>query len=300
MRPPVASPLPPEATKGVTWLMDGVGLLPPEGEGGAASLLLAEGGDVVLVDAGLAPEQRKALAPHVTVCLLTHCHVAHACGAKDFGEVWAPRAEAAALRSIDDFLVTYGIARRDRDLVGASVLKAGYEPATVHKRVKPGSLLRVGRHEWQLLHAPGHSPGMLALHDADRHVVFAVDLDGDGPPWYGLPSSDPSDLERTLAMLADIPTALYVTSHGQPRKRGIKAMLRGMSDVIRERDRHVLQALEHPRTLDELAELGLFLGKTPDALKRYHERVMVEKHLGRLLEKDFAHARQDGRFQRLA
>ena len=294
-------PLPAEATKGVTWLMDGVGLLAPAaGHAGASSLLLADGDDVVLVDAGLAPDQRQALAPHVTVCLLTHCHVAHACGAHDFQEVWAPREEAQALRSLDDFLITYGIARRDRDLVAGAVQKAGYAPAQVKKRIKPGSLLRVGGHEWQLMGAPGHSPGMLALHDADRHVVFAADLDGDGPPWYGLPSSDPSDLERTLGTLADIPTALYVTSHGQPRKRGIKPMLRGMADAIRERDRQVLQALDHPKTLDELAEMGLFLGRTTDALKRYHERVMVEKHLGRLLEKDFAHARQDGRFQRIA
>lgn len=281
--------------------MDGVGLLPPAaGHAGASSLLLVDGEDAVLVDAGLAPEQRKALAPHVTVCLLTHCHVAHAHGASDFAEVWAPRAEAQALRSVDDFLVTYGVARRDRDLVAAAITKAGFAPAAVKKRIKPGGLLRVGEHEWQLLHAPGHSPGMLALHDPDRHVVFAADLDDGGPPWYGLPSSDPSDLERTLTMLADIPTALYVTSHGQPRKRGIKPMLRGMSDGIRERDRQLLQVLDHPKTLDELAELGLFLGRTTDALQRYYERVMVEKHLGRLLEKDFAHARQDGRFQRLA
>ena len=299
MRPAVTR-LPPDATRGVTWLMDGVGLLPSGDAAGAASLLLAEGDDVVLVDAGLSAEQRKALAPHVTVCLLTHCHVAHARGARDFAEVWAPKLEAAALRSVDDFLLTYGVARRDRDLVTQSIQKAGYEPAAVHKRLKPGSLLRVGNHEWQLLAAPGHSPGMLALHDADRHVVFAADLDGDGPPWYGLPSSDPSDLERTLAALADVPTALYVTSHAQPKKRGIKLMLRGMAEAIRERDRQVLQTLEHPRTLDELADSGLFLGRSADPLKRYHERVMVEKHLGRLLEKDFAHARQDGRFQRIA
>lgn len=295
--------LPPTAAPGATWVMEDVAFLaPPPGQAGAASILLTSDDAVVLVDAGLTAEQRRALAPHVTVCLLTHCHPAHAKGASDFAEVWAPHDESPALRSLDAFLDTYGVARRDREIVAAAVQKAGYAPAPVKKRVRGGSVLRVGKREWHLIAAPGHSPAMIALHDPERHIVFAADLDGDGPPWYGWPTSDPSEMERTLTMLSDIPTALYLTSHGAPRKRGIKPMLRGMAETIRERDRQLLQAIEHPRSLDELADLGLFLGKpkSPDPLQRYHERVMVEKHLGRLFEKDFAHARQDGRFQRIA
>jgi len=144
----------------------------------------------------------------------------------------------------------------------------------------------------------------LASHDRaagpERHILFAGDLDGEGPPWYGYPTSDPTELERTATTLSDVPVAHYLTSHSPPRKRGIKPMLRDMAETIRARDRQVLQAIESPRTLDELADLGLFLGKPADPLKRYHERVMLEKHLARLLERDFAHARQDGRYQKLA
>lgn len=294
-------PLPPEATRGVQWLADGIGLLPPaEGQHGPASLLLTAGDDVVLVDAGLPAEQRRALAPHVTVCLLTHCHVAHAKGARDFREVWAPREEADAMRSIEDYLGTYHVGRRDRDLVAAGVRKAGYEPAPIHKRLRAGSVITLDGQEWHVLAAPGHSQGLIALHEPKRHFVFAADLDGEGPPWYGWPSSDPSELERTYTMLSEIPTAVYATSRGQPRRRGIKPMLRALAESIRERDRLLLTALEVPRGLDDLSEMGMFLGKSQDALHRYHERVMVEKHLSRLLEKDFAHARQDGRFQRIS
>lgn len=294
-------PLPPEAVRGVQWLADGVGLLPAAGAPGApASLLLVSGDDAVLVDAGLPAEQLRALREHVQVCLLTHCHVAHARGAGDFPAVWAPRDEARALHSLDEYVSVYGVSRRDRDLVLDSARKAGYAPVPVKRRLQAGSVLRVGEHEWELLPAPGHSQGMMVLHDPKRHIVFAADLDGDGPPWYGWPSSDPTDLEATLLTLSDIPTAIYATSHGAPRKRGIKPMLRGMAEQIRERDRQLLAALEHPRSLDELAELGLFLGRSADPMHRYHERVMVEKHLSRLLEKDFAHARQDGRFQRIS
>lgn len=275
-------------------------IAPTPGHPGASSLILDGDTDVVLVDAGLAPAQRRKLSPHVHVCLLTHCHAPHAQGARDFAEVWAPREEARALRGPEDYLEVYGVARRDRDLVSSAIRKAGYEPSPVHKQFRPSGILRVGGHEWHFVHAPGHSPGMVALLDPERHVLFAADLDGEGPPWYGYPTSDPSELERTALALSEIPIAHYLSSHAPPRKRGIKPMLRGMAEQIRERDRLVLQALDAPKTLDELADLGLFLGKTLEPLKRYHERVMLEKHLARLLEKDFAHARQDGRYQRLA
>jgi glyoxylase-like metal-dependent hydrolase (beta-lactamase superfamily II) len=294
-------PLPPDLAATVEWAAEGVGLIAPtEGHPGAASLVLDEGGDVVLVDAGLAPAQRRKLSPHVDVCLLTHCHVAHAQGAREFREVWAPKEEARALAGAEDYLETYGVARRDRDLVASGIRRAHYEPSPVHKEFRPGGILKLEKHEWHILATPGHSPGLVALLDPERHILFASDLDGESPPWYGYPTSDPSELERTTAALAEVPVAIYLSSHAPPRKRGIKPMLRAMGDAIRERDRAVLHILEVPHTLDEIADKGLLLGKGSAPLARYHERIMVEKHLARLLERDFAAARQDGRYQRLA
>lgn len=293
-------PLPSEPPVPVAWLADGVGLVtPPEGHAGCASLVIDEGSEVVLVDAGLAPEQRRALAPHVDVCVLTHCHVAHAHGAHDFREVWAPRAEAPAMQSVEAFLDTYEVARRDRQLVADALQHGGYEPAPVAKKIQAGGILRLDKHEWHLLHAPGHSPGMLALLEPTRHIMFVADLDTEAAAWYGFPNSDATAFEHTAQALADVPVAILATSHAPPRKRGIKPMFRHMAESVRERDRKVLAALEKPRSLDELADMGICSGKPQTPIARYHERVMVEKHLARLMEKDFAAARQDGRFQRV-
>ena len=290
-------PLPAELARTLDWVADGVALVKPAEGHGAASLLLDEGGDVVLVDAGLPAAQRRRLAPHVDVCLLTHCHVAHSLGAHDFREVWAPKAEANALLGAEDYLQTYEVARRDRDLVASAIRKAGYEPSPVAKRISGQSILQLDRHEWHVLPAPGHSPGHVVLLEPQRHILFAGDLDGDSPPWYGLPSSDPTDLERTATSLVDVPVALLLSSHGEPRRRGIKPLFRQMAETVRERDRAILAALATPRTLDELTSIGLLWGKPETPLARYHERVMAEKHLARLLEKELVHARQDGRYQ---
>ncbi len=284
----------------IKWVADGVGLVhPPDGWGGATSLLIDEGGDVVLVDTGLPMDVRRKLAPHVDVCLLSHCHVPHALGAGDFREVWAPREEAAAMRGAEDFLATYGVDRRDFDVVGSGIRKAGYKPSPVHKPYRPDGILRFEKSEWHLIGIPGHSHGMMALLEPKRHILFAADLDGLHPPWYGYPSSDPTEFEATATRLVDVPVAILLTSHAPPRTRGIKPMFRAVAETIRERDRTILAALQKPLTLDELTDQGLISGKPKSPLARYHERVMVEKHLARLLEKDYAMARQDGRFMRL-
>lgn len=285
----------------VEWVADGVGVLaPPDGYPGARSVILDEGGDVLLVDAGLDPATRRKLSPHVDVCLLTHAHVLHAHGAGDFREVWAPKLEAKALASVEDYLHAYGVGRRDHDVVASGIRKAGYAPSPVHKAFSPGGLLKLERSEWRILAAPGHSPGHVALLDEKRHILVAGDYDGESPPWYGYPASDPSDLERTASTLADTPVAILLSGHAAPRKRGIKPLFRQMAEAVRERDRTVLAAMDHPRTLDELTDLGLLgLPKPKDPLDRYHQRVMVEKHLARLMERDFAAARQDGRFMRI-
>jgi hypothetical protein len=100
-------------------------------------------------------------------------------------------------------------------------------------------------------------------------------------------------------MLAETPIAILATSHFPSRKRGIKPLFRSMVESIRERDRAILFAMETPRSLDELTDMALLGPKATDPLQRYHQRVMVEKHLARLMEKDLAAARQDGRFMKL-
>lgn len=297
---PGRMPLPPSLDVPMERVAEGVFLLtPPPGYPGAASMLLDEGGDVVLVDAGLDPATRRKLAPHVDVCFLTHCHAPHSHGARDFREVWAPKAEARAMLGVEDYLQTYGVARRDHDIVAGALRKTGYEPAHVHKQFRAGGLLKFAKSEWRIVATPGHSPGAVALLDDARHILFAADHDGESPPWYGYPASDPSELERTAMMLADVPVAILLTSHQPMKKRGIKPLFRQMAESIRERDRRVLAALQAPRTLDELTDSGVLGEAPPDAVARYHLRVMVEKHLARLMEKDFVAARQDGRFMAL-
>lgn len=293
------SPLPADVAKSLQWVADGVALVEPTpGHGGAASVLIDDG-DVVLLDAGLAPPQRRALAPHVDVCILTHTHLPYSAGVADFHEAWVPRAEQRALRSADDYCEVHHVARRDRAVVTEWLAKSGFEPASPRKAYRPGGLIQLGRHEWRLLAAPGHSPGMTLLLDPKRHILYAADLDT-ADPWYGWPSSDLDELEQTANALAEVDVAILLGAHAPPRRRGIRQMFRAAAARIQERDRRVFAALREPHTLDELVSHAPVSGRAPTTpIEQYFERVMTEKHLLRLLSKDHVAARQDGRYERL-
>ncbi len=291
--------LPPDVAKTLKWVADGVAVIePPPGEAGATSMLI-EDGDVVLVDAGIGAREREMLRPHVDVLILTHCHPRHVRGVSDFAEVWAPRAEARALRGPADFCETFGVSRRDGDLVMEWLEAREFGTANVRKAYRPGGLVKLDRHEWRLLAAPGHSPGLTLLHDPKRHILYCSDLDGsEHSTWYGWPASDIDDLETTALDLAKVDVAILVGAHAPPRRRGIRPMFRSIAQKIQDRERRLLQTLRDPLTLDEIVariQMGDHQPTTP--IDHYFERVMAEKHLHRLLAKEHVGARQDGRYE---
>lgn len=296
------SRLPEDVRRDLDWVADGVAVVPAPRKGPGAQSLLIDDGDVVLVDAGADPAWRKRLAPHVDVCILTHVHAAHVTGASEFDTVWAPREEARALESVSDYCDVHGVARRDRDTLTDALTRAGFTPVTPAKTYRAGGVLQLATHEWHLVAAPGHSPGCTLLLDPDRHILFSADYDGaHGGPWYGYASSDLDDLEETAQRLAQTPVALLVTSHTRAARRGVRPLLRGIADEVRDRDRRVLDLLRRPLALEDIVRQGPLTGEPPASpVAACAHRVMVEKHVFRLMEKGFVAARQDGRYERVS
>lgn len=292
--------LPPDVLAGLTQVDDEVYLVPADAPGATHAMLVVDG-DTMLVDAGISDAWAKKLAPHVDVCVLTHCHAEPARAASRFRHVWAPRAEARALRSAADYVETYGIASRDRTTVERHLQAVGWSPLAPERSYRPGGVLDLGKTRWELHAAPGHSPGLTLLLEPTRHYLFASDLDGGDDALYGYPTADVDALVETFEKLATVDVAVLMGAREAPRKRGIRQMLRDKAAGIKDRDLRIVGLLQNPRTLEELVELAPLTGKAAIAtpMGRYVERVMVEKHLGRLIERDHAMARQDGRFMRV-
>lgn len=288
--------LPPDVKADLVRIDDRVFQVPAEGDGLQATLV--DDGETVLFDAGMSDRWAERLAPHIDHCILTHAHARHSRAAHRFHEVWAPHEEARAMRSAMDYTAAHGVAQRDRALVERHLADLGWRAVEPKRGYRAGGLIQLATTRWEIHAAPGHSPGMCVFLEPTRHVLVASCLDGAEDALYGYPSADPDALVETFERLAGFDVAFLLGSRAAPRRRGIRPLFREKAAEIRQRDVEVLARLAEPRTLDDLVDHAPFAPGTAP-IERYVRRVMVEKHLRRLIEKGLAMARQDGRFQRV-
>jgi glyoxylase-like metal-dependent hydrolase (beta-lactamase superfamily II) len=99
--------------------------------------------------------------------LLTHAHIDHIFGlarmCETFGAgYWMHRADLPLLEHAEDQARLFG-----------TVLDVPPEPAGF---LEDGDTLHVGEHEWQVLHAPGHSPGSIVFFDPIDNVALSGDV----------------------------------------------------------------------------------------------------------------------------
>lgn len=192
-----------------------------------------ETGDAVLIDPGDEGRQIVAMVEDSGATLravwITHAHLDHI-GAvsavrRRFGNVPVhlhpidrPVYDAASI-----FAVQYGIPFE--------------QPDAPDKELAHGDVVRVGNLAFEVIHAPGHSPG---------HVVFygnGVMLGGDvlfagSIGRTDLPMANPEHMQETLGKLAQLPpdTIVY-PGHGDPTTIGDELnsnpFLNGMANVKR-------------------------------------------------------------------
>ncbi len=75
--------------------------------------------------------------------------------------------------------------------------------------------LQVGKHEFQVLETPGHSPGSICLYWPRHRVLISGDLVFTrGVGRVDLPGGDGAALKKSLARLADLRVELLIPGHG--------------------------------------------------------------------------------------
>src|SRR5512138_398007 len=227
--------------------------------GGPVNAYLVEeaGGGWLLWDAGLgSPEAEAALAEgfrrlgrrfdEVTRIVVSHGHVDHYGGARTVQERHGGALPAFAHPDDTPKIAEDGWRWRDRmPLYGAYLLKLGVpaeELAAIGQEgergfrlarrlpevraVGEGEVLRTRHLELHVLHMPGHTPGLLCLHD-ERHRLFfsddhllekispnpLIELGPDGEEgWFRPLSAYLASLERTRALDLD----LVLPGHATP------------------------------------------------------------------------------------
>ncbi len=145
--------------------------------------------DVTLIDAGLMGKtgykvgRLEALGfdpKAIKRIIMTHCHLDHiGClpelrEALDSPELWVHESEAQALEEGDERVV-YGMDMFKGMCQAQYGLKDGVFTFQVQRKLKDGDELFLGGTTWQVLHIPGHSPGSIALYEAQRKILIPGD-----------------------------------------------------------------------------------------------------------------------------
>ncbi len=178
-----------------------------------------------------------------------------------------------------------------------------FRPRKPHRLLSDGEIIDLaGGEQVEIIHTPGHTPGHLAFHFKKTGILFLGDYDlTPFGPWYGDTLSSIEDTLASISRLQSIPASIWLTCH----EAGIFENPPGekwgaYAGVIDQRDQKLLDFLDAPKTLAEIARAWIVYGKPrqPAEFFLFGERAIMEKHVDRLLRRGRI-ARQGERLARL-
>jgi glyoxylase-like metal-dependent hydrolase (beta-lactamase superfamily II) len=106
-------------------------------------------------------------------------------------------------------------------------------PAPATRVLEAGDVIDLGDRHFEVMHAPGHSPGSIALWEAASGVLLSGDAVYDGPLVDDAYHSNRADYAETMAKLAELPARVvhggHYPSFGRTRLRELTGeYLRGL------------------------------------------------------------------------
>ena len=199
------------------------------------------------------------------IVILGHVHEDHMAALHRLPKapVHVHEADLAAAQSWEGLRAAYG---SDESYVAEMLTRFRrdffYAPRPDAIGYKDGAVWDLGGSRVRAFHAPGHTAGHCVLLVEPEGVAFIGDIDLSGfGPYYGDASSSLSDFRRSLALVADIPAKVWVTSHHRGVYTDREHFLRDLTAYTRTldtREQRLLELLrESPKTIAQLVACRL-------------------------------------------
>lgn len=176
----------------------------------------------MMVDSGMGVLSLREWVPLVTERTLTavasHTHFDHIGCHHEFEDRAVHRAEASILASPDrrttlaDPYVTDEIFDRlpPQPYTSSDYSVRGAKGARL---LEDGDVIDLGDRYFEVIHTPGHSPGGIALWEAQNGILFSGDIVYDGPLIEDTYHSDPDAYIRSMERLLDLPVRVVHGGH---------------------------------------------------------------------------------------
>jgi glyoxylase-like metal-dependent hydrolase (beta-lactamase superfamily II) len=197
--------------------------------------------------------------------------------------------DAPPLSDLDLFLDSYGeISGKEREQYRGMLMELfHFRPRKPTSFLKSGEIIHFDTVTVEVISAPGHTPGHLALFFEEPGILFMADYDlTEFGPWYGDVNSSIDDTIKSVKHLRNIPANVWLTCH----ETGVFEEEPGSLwdqylNVIAERERKLLNQLQEPQTFADIVGAWIIYGKPrePKELFEFGERLLMKKHLEKLM-----------------
>ncbi len=197
--------------------------------------------------------------------------------------------DARPLSDLERFIDAYGSSDAEERNYWRTVLleKFNFKPRSASRFLKSGEIFHLDTVTVEIIGAPGHTPGHIALHFKEPQVLFLADYDLTRfGPWYGDVDSSIESTVDSIKRLRNIPAQIWLVGH----ETGIFEEDPGdlwdqYLGVIDKRESKLLDLLNEPRTLSDIVEASIIYGKPrePKAFYQLGERGHMIKHLEKLI-----------------
>jgi glyoxylase-like metal-dependent hydrolase (beta-lactamase superfamily II) len=159
-----------------------------------------------------------ALFDRPVVSVSSHTHFDHAGGAYEFEQRLVHESEARVMISPDRDNTTV------EGFMSAELFEAlpfdGFDPDQYRVRPAPptgllagGDVIDLGGRRLDVLHLPGHSPGLLGLYEEENRILFSSDAVYDGHLYDDVYHSDVKAYIATMERLSAIPASVVHGGH---------------------------------------------------------------------------------------
>lgn len=257
----------------------------------------------LIIDAGAGGKAFSAIPlAEIDLLFLSHYHFDHTHGTRHFNraKIMVGSQEEPAYTDPSAYAFYSGFSRWE-ELMGYPkkqsfaggvnlpldvVEKPGYRPIPLGGVFNDGDSFSLGSITVHTLHTPGHTHGHYAFWLDKEGILFACDIDlSPGGPWYGEELSDFDEVIKSVERIIQMDPEILVSSHRRAFKQpddNIKQLLRNYLDVALKREENILECLSVPRSIAEIAQMGLVYEPPWTQYIDFWNRMMILKHLERL------------------
>jgi len=260
----------------------------------------------ILIDTGISTKYLRKLKKEKEIdkIILSHWHEDHISGNRIFPnkDFFCHRSDKHIVENISKMIEHYdvlgsGFEEEFRDLL--KLLRM--ENVKVSNLLEDNQVIPINNlYNLKVIHTPGHTSGHCCFYEPEFKYGFLADIDLSSFPFYGGIDSNLVEFEKSIAKIQNYDFDIVITGHKGiiQGKKKISEKIRNFKNIIKKRDQRILENFKEREItqIKKLVNMNLIYKKY-SKFKDYEliaERIMIENHIDKFLQKGLIEKTDDG------